>query len=70
MTITLRPDQEAWLASRVANGDFASVEEGALRLIDERIFEQPADDRGDLNWAKPHIEEHEARMDAVLAASR
>jgi antitoxin ParD1/3/4 len=37
MTITLDPEQEAWLKSRVASGDFASVEEAARHLIDDRI---------------------------------
>jgi hypothetical protein len=29
MTITLHPDQEAWLEARVTSGDFASVEAAA-----------------------------------------
>ncbi len=36
MTITLDPDQEEWLKTRVARGDFASVEAAARQLIDER----------------------------------
>jgi antitoxin ParD1/3/4 len=85
MTITLKPEQEAWLATCVANGEFASVEEGALRLIDERILDLSIDKDDDLAWAKPYVdealaqlergetislEEHEARMDAVLASLR
>lgn len=83
MAITLKPDQEAWLKSRVASGDFASVEEAALQLIDERIAERAAEETGDLAWAKPYVdealadvaqgsvitlEEHEARTEARLAA--
>ena len=83
MAITLKPDQEAWLKSRVASGDFASVEEAALQLIDERIAERAAEETGDLVWAKPYVdealadvtqgsvitlEEHEARTEARLAA--
>ena len=45
MTITLKPDQEAWLKSRVASGDFASVEEAARQLIDERIAERALEKR-------------------------
>ncbi len=83
MTITLKPDQEAWLKSRVASGDFASVEEAARQLIDERIAERAAEESDDLAWAQPYVdealadiarggvitlEEHEARTDARLAA--
>ena len=82
MTITLKPDQEAWLKTRVASGDFASVEEAARQLIDERIAERAAEEGDDLAWAKPYVdealadvarggvitlEEHEARTDARLA---
>ncbi len=82
MTITLKPDQEAWLKSRMANGDFASVEEAARQLIDERIAERAAEESDDLAWAKPYVdealaevargdvitlEEHVARTDARLA---
>jgi antitoxin ParD1/3/4 len=83
MTITLKPDQEAWLKTRVANGDFASIEEAARQLIDERIAERVAEESDDMAWAKPYVdealaevargeeitlEEHEARNDARLAA--
>ena len=83
MTITLKPDQEAWLQSRVASGDFASIEEAARQLIDERIAERTAEEDDDLAWAKPFVddaladvtrgdvisrEEHEARTEARLAA--
>jgi len=83
MTITFRPDQEAWLKSRVANGEFASVEDAARQLIDERIAECAAEECSDLAWALPYVdealaevarggamplEEHEARTDARLAA--
>ena len=85
MTITLKPDQEAWLKSRVASGDFASIEEAARQLIDERIAERAAEEAEDLAWAKPYVdealadiargavmtlEEHEARTDARLAAMK
>lgn len=48
MTITLKPEQEAWLKTRVASGDFASVEEAARQLIDERIAERMAEENDDL----------------------
>ena len=83
MTITLRPDQEAWLEARVAGGDFASVEEAARQLIAERIAELALEEQDDMAWAKPFVdealaevergevitlEEHEARNDARFAA--
>jgi antitoxin ParD1/3/4 len=82
MTITLDPDQEAWLEARVASGDFASVEEAARRLIAERIAELALEESDDMAWARPYVdealaevergevmslEEHEARNDARLA---
>jgi antitoxin ParD1/3/4 len=85
MTITLNPEQEAWLETRVASGDFASVEAAARQLIDERIAERALEDGDDLAWAKPYIdealaeiargeeitlEEHKARNAARLAALR
>ena len=83
LAITLKPEQEAWLASHVATGDFASVEEAARQLIDERIAERNAMEGDDLVWAKPYVdeamaeeargdvisrEEHEARTAARVAA--
>jgi antitoxin ParD1/3/4 len=84
MSITLTPDQEAWLRAHVATGDFASIEEAARQLIDERIAEiAAAGSDDDLDWAIPllqeawadvargdgiTLEEHEARNAARLAA--
>jgi antitoxin ParD1/3/4 len=85
MTITLKPDQEAWFKTRVASGDFASIEEAARLLIDERIAERAAEENDDLAWAKPYTAEaladmargdvvsladHESSMEARLAAMK
>jgi antitoxin ParD1/3/4 len=85
MTVTLHPDQEEWLKTRVASGDFVSVEEAARQLIDERIAEREAEESDQMEWAKPYVdealaevergdvitlEEHEARNEARLAAMR
>jgi antitoxin ParD1/3/4 len=85
MTITLNPEQEAWLETRVASGDFTSVEAAARQLIDERIAERALEEGDDLAWAKPYIdealaeiargdeitlEEHKARNAARLAVLR
>ena len=83
MTITLKPDQETRIKTRVARGDFASVEEAARQLIDEALVERALGENDDMAWAKPFVdealaevargeeislEEHEARNDARLAA--
>jgi antitoxin ParD1/3/4 len=56
MLITLTPEQEAWLKAHVANGDFASIDEAARQLIDERIAERAAEETDDLAWAKPYVD--------------
>jgi antitoxin ParD1/3/4 len=66
MTITLHPDQEAWLQSRVASGDFASVEAAARQLLGERIAEIATDADSasdDAAWMKPYIDEGLAALD-------
>ena len=83
MIISLNPDQEAWLQTRVTRGDFATIEEAVRQLLAERIAERAAGESADLSWAKPSVdvaladvargavitlEEHEARIDARLAA--
>ena len=85
MSITLTPEQEAWIKAHVATGDFASVEEAARQLIDDRIAELARDEHDDMAWAKPLVddglaaldrgdfitlEEHKARNAARLAALR
>jgi len=53
MTITLHPDQEAWLRERVAKGEFASVEAAARQLLSERIAEIATDGENphnDIEW--------------------
>ena len=82
MSISITPEQQAWLAAHVERGEFASVDEAVRQLIDERIAERMIEE-DDLAWAKPLVdealaavargevisrEEHEARMDAVLAS--
>ncbi len=60
MAITLHPDQEAWLKTRVANGDFASVDAAARQLLGERIAELAKGEEGasdDEAWMKPYVDE-------------
>jgi antitoxin ParD1/3/4 len=85
MTITRKPGQEEWIKTRVANGDFASIEEAARQLIDEALVERALDKNDDMAWAKRYVdgalaevvrceeitlEEHKARNAARLAALR
>ncbi len=66
MSITLTPEQEIWIKAHVATGDFASVEEAARQLIDDRIAElarDEDDDSDDMAWAKPLVDE--ARADVA-----
>lgn len=62
MTITLKPEQETWLKAHVIAGEFASIEEGARQLIDERIADREFD-QDDLSWAKPFVDEGLAALD-------
>ena len=52
-TIRLTAEQESWLEARVADGEFGSIEEAALRCLDDRI----AEEADDLLWAKPLLDE-------------
>jgi antitoxin ParD1/3/4 len=55
--LSLTPEQQAWLDAHVARGDFASVEEAARQLIEERIAEREVEEHDDLAWAKPYVDE-------------
>ncbi len=57
MSIVLTREQEAWLKAHVERGDFASIEEAARQLIDERIAERAAEEGDDFGWAKIYVEE-------------
>lgn len=82
MMISLTPEQQAWITTRVERGDFVSADEAARQLIDERIAERMIEE-DDLAWAKPYVDEaradiaegrvltsqeHEARMNALIAS--
>ncbi len=62
MSITLTPEQEAWIQAHIATGDFASIEEAAHQLIDDRIAEIAAGDDDDLEWARSLVEEARASI--------
>jgi antitoxin ParD1/3/4 len=85
MAITLKPEQQEWLATLVSRGEFASIEEAVRQLIDERIASRELEAHSDLAWAKPYVDEglaalergetlsldeHEARNAARVAGMR
>jgi Arc/MetJ-type ribon-helix-helix transcriptional regulator len=53
MTITLTPSQLSWLEAEVAAGRFGTVDEAAQAIINVHM----ARDAGDLEWAKPLLDE-------------
>jgi antitoxin ParD1/3/4 len=57
MTFSVTPEQLAWINARVARGDFASAEEAARQLIDERIAERVLEEQDDLVRAGRHVDE-------------
>jgi plasmid stabilization system protein ParE/Arc/MetJ-type ribon-helix-helix transcriptional regulator len=66
MSITLTPEQETWIKAQFAAGDFASVEEAARQLIDDRIAElanDEGDEPDDMAWAKPLVDEGLAALE-------
>jgi antitoxin ParD1/3/4 len=85
MTVTLTPSQEEWLRARVESGAFATIEDAARQLIDDRIAEIDLIEDDDMAWAKPlvdearaaagrgdvlAVEEHRSRNEKRLAALR
>ena len=60
MPSTLTPEQEASIKAHVATGDFASVEEAARQLIDDRIAELAEGGGDDSAWAKAYVDEARA----------
>jgi Arc/MetJ-type ribon-helix-helix transcriptional regulator len=58
MTITLTPSQISWLEAEVAAGHFGTVDEAAQAIINEHMVR----DLGDLEWAKPLLDEARAKI--------
>jgi antitoxin ParD1/3/4 len=66
MSINLTPEQETWIKAHVAAGEFASVEEAARQLIDDRNAELAhgeGDEHDDMAWAKPRVDEGLAALE-------
>jgi antitoxin ParD1/3/4 len=63
VTVTLTPEQEAWLAARVAKGDFASPEAAVRHLLDASMADYVKIEQDDLAWAKPYVDEAIAQVE-------
>ena len=53
MNIVLPPAQQKWLETRIAKGEFASVEDAVQQMIAERM----AIETDDLAWARHYVDE-------------
>jgi antitoxin ParD1/3/4 len=65
MSKALTPEQEAWIKAYVATGDFASAEEAARQLIDDRIAELAETGDDDMAWAKPYVDERDIEIESL-----
>ncbi len=57
MTITLSPDQLAWIEVRVAQGEFPDVGGAVRSLLADAIAGRGETEDDDLAWAKPLVDE-------------
>ena len=58
MTITLTPDQVAWLEEQVRSGAFPSVQDG----VREAVARMMPPDLEDLEWVRPYLDEARASV--------
>lgn len=63
MTVTLSPDQLAWIEARVAKGDYPDVDEAVRDLLATGIAEHEEAETDDLAWAKPLVDEARAERE-------
>lgn len=57
MTVTLSPDQLAWIETRIASGEFPDMDEAVRHLLADAIAERQYFEQDDMAWAKPLVEE-------------
>ena len=62
MTITLTPEQQAWIDAHVARGDYSSAEAAVRSLVDAAIADLGLVD-DDFAWAKPLVDEALAEVE-------
>ena len=58
MTLTLTPDQVAWLEEQVRCGAFASVQDG----VREAVARMMPPDGEELEWVRPYLDEARASV--------
>ncbi len=56
MPVILTPQLEEWIAARVAEGEFDSIEDGVRQLLEERVADRETE-ADDFAWAKPLVDE-------------
>ena len=56
MSISLSPDQRAWLAAQIESGEFESMDDAIGQLVEEHITERMIE-QDDLARAKPYVDE-------------
>ena len=70
MTITLTPEQQAWIDAHVARGDYRSPQDAARSLLDAAIHDITFLETDDLAWAKPLVDEALAQVGRVVHSRR
>ena len=63
MTITLSPNQLAWIENRVASGDHIDVDEAVRDLLAAGIEAHGEAGDDDMAWAKPLVDEALAELE-------
>ena len=57
MTVSLSPDQLAWIEARIARCDYPDVDEAVRDLLATGIAEHEEAETDDMAWAKPLVDE-------------
>ena len=63
MSITLAPEQLAWIEARVASGAYPDVDEAVRSLLADAIEDHEAWKDDDMAWAKPLVDEALAEVE-------
>jgi Arc/MetJ-type ribon-helix-helix transcriptional regulator len=61
LTLSLSPEQEAFLAGLVGEGGAASLEEAIRHLIEDAMFARQMEGE-DLSWMKPYVDEADEQI--------
>ncbi len=63
MTITLSPDQLAWIEARIARGEYGGLDEAVHDLLAAGIEAHGETGDDDMAWAKPLVDEALAELE-------